>query len=147
MHPVRGFTLVELVVILIVLGILAVFAMPRFAGREPFDARAFHDSTLAALRYAQKTAIAQRRPVCVSFSANSLTLSIAENFAGDCDTPLYRPDKPEQSYTLTAAAQAAFSPVPKNFSFQPSGDASARQEIRVQDRPLPIIVEALGYVH
>ena len=46
----RGFTLVELIVTMIVVGILAVAVIPRFADRSGFDARGFHDGVLSVLR-------------------------------------------------------------------------------------------------
>lgn len=73
----RGFTLVELVMVLVILGVLAVFALPRMLGSSDTAARGLHDSTLSYLRYAHKTAIAQRRTVCVSFTNTTVSLRIA----------------------------------------------------------------------
>lgn len=73
----QGFTLVELVMVVVLIGVLAVVAAPRIFNTNDFNARGFHDETLAMLRYAQKTAIAQRRTVCVTFGANTLALAIA----------------------------------------------------------------------
>ena len=70
-----GFTLVELVVILIVVGILAVAAIPRFFGNE-FSERGFHDGVKAAIQHARKAAVASRRYVCVTVAANGVTLSL-----------------------------------------------------------------------
>lgn len=81
---VRGFTLIELIMVLVLLGILAAYAAPRIFNRGDFDARGMHDMSLAYLRYAQKTAIAQRRTVCVAFAANGMTLRVA-NAAGATD--------------------------------------------------------------
>lgn len=72
----RGFTLVELVVILIIVGILAVVVVPRFMDAGSFDARGYHDQSLAMLRYAQKVAIARRTPVFVNVDQTSSTICL-----------------------------------------------------------------------
>jgi len=72
----HGFTLVELIIVIVLLGVLAVFAAPRMFNSADFYARGFHDETLAMLRYAQKAAVAQRRMVCVTFDTAS-TLNTA----------------------------------------------------------------------
>ncbi len=60
-----GFTMVELVVTILIVGILAAAIGPRFFQIEVFRARGFYDEMLSALHYAQKTAVAQRRSVYV----------------------------------------------------------------------------------
>lgn len=69
----RGFTLVELVTIIVILGILAVVAVPRFFAKSSFDLQSSYDRSLSAIRYAQKLAIAERRQVQVNFAANAIT--------------------------------------------------------------------------
>lgn len=71
-----GFTLIELIMVIVLLGVLAVFAAPRMFNSGDFYARGFHDETLALLRYAQKTAIAKRRMVCATFTPNTLVLTM-----------------------------------------------------------------------
>jgi prepilin-type N-terminal cleavage/methylation domain-containing protein len=61
-----GFTLVELIVILVVIGILAVFLLPNMRTMSAFKERGDYDRVVSALQYARKAAIAQRRYVCVS---------------------------------------------------------------------------------
>ncbi|WP_028241189.1 pilus assembly FimT family protein [Stutzerimonas azotifigens] len=58
MNDQRGFTLVELVMTIVILGILAAVAGPRFFDRSSFDGRLFFEETLSAVRYAQKLAVA-----------------------------------------------------------------------------------------
>ncbi len=153
----RGFTLVELVMVILMLGILSVFAVPRVFDRGDFDARGLHDVTLSYLRYAQKSAIAQRRTVCVSFTSSTIALRIA-NAAGvfDCagvsGTALTGPDGNASGSANGATYSGA---VPTAFGFdalgQPvdtSGNTVARATIQVANAAKTITIEAItGYVH
>ena len=65
----RGFTLVELVVTMIIVGILALSAIPRMMGRAGFDTRGFHDELITAIQFARQEAVAQRRQICVTVAA------------------------------------------------------------------------------
>jgi len=144
----RGFTLVEMVVTLVVVGILAVAIIPRFANKADFDARGFFDGTASILRYAQKSAVAQRRTVCVAFGADSsVTLTIASAFGGACDTPLAGPNG-VAPYALAAPSGLGFVAAPANFSFLPSGEALPGQTISVANLPgrSITVVAATGYV-
>lgn len=152
-----GFTLIELVMVIVVLGVLAVFAGPRFLRPADFYARGFHDETLAYLRYAQKTAIAQRRTVCVAFSASSVTLTIASTAAvPNCTTAgtLLGP-KGENPVVLSARSGVSFVSPPGSFNFdglgQPvtaAGASQATQTFQVNGASQSITVEtATGYVH
>lgn len=89
----RGFTMVELVTTMIVIGILAALALPRFADRRAFDTRGFADEALAAVQYARKVAVASRRNVCVTVSGADLSLTMATlaGSAQGCTVDVVRP--------------------------------------------------------
>jgi len=55
----RGFTLVEIIVVIILLGILSAVALPRLQGTSEYQAYTLRNTVLASLKLAQKTALAQ----------------------------------------------------------------------------------------
>ncbi len=70
----RGFTLRELLVMLVIIGILARVLMPKLSLIGTLDAAGYADQTEALLRYAQKAAIAQRRWVAINVTVNPPTI-------------------------------------------------------------------------
>jgi len=61
-----GFTLVELVTTLIIIGILSALTLPRMFDNQAFGQRGYIDEIAFALRYAQKIAVASECPVEVT---------------------------------------------------------------------------------
>ena len=165
----HGFTLIELIMVVVILGVLAVVAAPRILNTGDFAARGFHDETLSILRYAQKTAIAQRRMVCVIGTANSVTLTFFDStsavpLVNGCNEPLTGPTGKRPADILAKSGVTYFTSAPgavpsiaaPSFNFdglgQPvdgSGAAlAANQVIQVNNASNTITVEAAtGYVH
>jgi MSHA pilin protein MshC len=152
-----GFTLIELIMVIVMLGVLAVVAAPKIFNSNDFNARGFHDETLALLRYAQKAAIAQRRTVCVSFPTDhSVSLTMASAPATfDCATSVVLRGPTSDAASITAKSGVTYSAVPGAFNFdalgQPitaAGVARATQTIQVNNAAKSITVETVtGYVH
>lgn len=148
----RGFTLIELIMMIVLLSVLAAFLAPRLSSKD-FEARGFHDETLALLRYAQKSAIAQRRTVCVAFTVNSVTLTMAPA-AGAAVCPAGAMTGPDggSPAKITAGTGVAYVATPVDFQFDGLGQPSAGQSLQVATSGTPlgltIQVEAqTGYVH
>ena len=148
----RGFTLTELIVTIVVAGILAAVFVPRFDGEHGFEGRGFRDETAAALRYAQKSAIASRRLVCLTFTATTVQATVATaagtaNCAGGAALQGPRGG----ALVVTATGNAQFSAFPAGgLTFNALGQPGAATVISVQGLPaaLAINVEAeTGHVH
>jgi len=143
----RGFTLIELIMVILLVGVLAVFATPRLLNSTDFNARGFHDETLAFLRYAQKTAIAQRRTVCVTFTLSSAVLKVDNDGTAGCEANLVGP-RGDSPGTITARSGVSYSSLPTTVSFDALGQPGAAQTLQVQGVARSITVEAgTGYVH
>ena len=86
-----GFTLAELIVVILIVGILAVFILPRFFQTQDYEVQGTFDRVLATVRYAQKAAIGARCNVRVTFAGNSL--SAAFETVAPCTGPVLDPVK------------------------------------------------------
>jgi MSHA pilin protein MshC len=84
-----GFTIVELVAVMVIVGIIASVSAPRFVGVDAFDARGSYGTLTAALRYAQKTAIAQRRTVYANVNTSSRTVCLG--YTSNCSSAVIDP--------------------------------------------------------
>lgn len=80
-----GYTVVELVLVIVILAILGALAGPRFFDSAAFDERAYADELASALRYAQKVAVASGCRVRVAITAASYSLAQQSAEGGHCN--------------------------------------------------------------
>jgi MSHA pilin protein MshC len=146
----RGFTLPELVMTIVLVGILAAVTAPRFVSWKGFASRGFYDEAQAVVRYAQKTAIAWRRSIVVCVSATEIRAISNINCAAP--VTLTHPTTPGGELKSTAPAGVTLSPV-GSFSFdglgRPSAPATITLTSTIADDPARqiVVVSETGYVH
>jgi len=147
-----GFTLVELIVLMIVMGILSAVVLPRWNGETGFEGRGFHDELVAALRYAQKSAVAARRTVCVDFSSMPVVFRIADTqAAANCLSGQALAGASGAALLVSPSGNASLAAAPNSIVFDSAGRPLAGAAvISISGLPstLAITVESeTGYVH
>lgn len=142
-----GFTLIELAVVIGIATILAAFAIARI-NTTSFDTEGYANQVSAAVRYAQKIAISQRRNVTVAVSAGAVALTYPDIGGAAVHQPpgtdAFTVNKPS-GVTLSGSLSGS------SFTFSALGKPSAAGTIIVSGgdiAPITITVEAeTGYVH
>lgn len=148
----NGFTIVELVAVMVITGIIAAIAAPRFIGVDAFDARGSYGTLVSALRYAQKTAIAQRRNVFVN--VNTATRTVCLGYTNNCSSAVIDPAT-QAAYAKTLSKNVTLTASTNPLGFDGLGRPipNANATFTIQNAVVPsestriITVEAeTGYV-
>ena len=88
-----GFTLVELIAVLTLVGVLAVVALPRLGGALALQGAAWRDQIKAGLLQGRVLAQGHRRLVCATLATGEIRLTMANaNPANACNTTITGPD-------------------------------------------------------
>lgn len=86
----NGFTLVELIVVLVLVSALAIVAIPRFSVTD-FDRQLHAERVLAGLRYAQQLAVTSGCEVSANINSATLALTYTGNPDGCNGGPVIDP--------------------------------------------------------
>ena len=155
----HGFTLPELIVTLVLVGILAVFVVPRLTGINAVRERSEYDKLVSAIAYARKAAVAQRRYACVVVTGTVVTLTIDPNppestatpFGGTCPFAtalnLASRDAACTAANQTCLQYSTVAATPGTFQFDPLGRASTTVSITMAGYPAITVEGETGYVH
>lgn len=129
----NGFSMVELIMTMVIIGIIAAVAAPRFFDNNVFQERGAANQVQAALRYGQKVAIAQHRNVTVNISAAANSNCGAELTGGNVNCAI------SNSVNVAPA-------LPQAVTFNALGQPNAAAAITVGTTIITVEAET-GYVH
>lgn len=153
-----GFTLIELITVIAIIGVLAAVVGPRFASTSTYDERVFHDDVLQALRFAQARAVGSGCMTRVAFSATGFTVERDDcnSSNGFTASAVINPDGLSSGYTQLDAPPAGvtYSYSVNPLVFDPEGRArngslsilSSAAQVTVGSRTIRV-EGATGYVH
>jgi MSHA pilin protein MshC len=132
-----GFTMVELVTCIVILGILAAAIGPKFIGNQSFSERGYADEVAAALRYAQAVAVASGCGVAVTLAANNYLALQPANGPPACNGGWNRAVTLVDGGTLTGAA-------PNGVVLAPAAQIVFNAQGRIVGNP-PLVFSAGGF--
>jgi prepilin-type N-terminal cleavage/methylation domain-containing protein len=143
-----GFTLTELVVVILIAGILGAVAVPRLLDSSDIDQAGAVSEVKAALQYARKTSIYSRRHVCVSVAGNQLSLTrdpvlpesvTTPNCSQTLDLPVSRAGCAKNAVCPPAGVSIGMAPASFIFS---AGRGAASVAAIVTIAGVPVTVDA-----
>jgi MSHA pilin protein MshC len=141
-HGARGYSLLELVIVIVIAAILAAIAIPQF-NQQAIDAAWYHEQVRSAVRHAQRTAVAQRRAVFVEVEAGP-KLSLCYAAGCGAGTRLTQPGSTD-TFEMVAPAGVALAISVSPLSFNGLGQPSSGATVTVGARTVIINAET-GYV-
>lgn len=149
----KGFTLIEIVMTLVILGIISATFTPKFFETSVYQQRVFFDDTLSAIRYAQKLAVATGCNVQVSIAGNAFTLKrpgaldrsqCTSTTAANFTQNVAHPGSGETSYS---GSQSGITLTTASFYFTALGPASTGLDITVGGTQKITVIQQTGFVY
>ncbi|MFW5451209.1 MAG: Tfp pilus assembly protein FimT/FimU [Methylophagaceae bacterium] len=139
-----GFTLIELVMVIVLLSIVSAVALPRFFARSDFDQHVFFTDTLNALRYTQKLAIASNCQT--QFKSTTTGYQVFRDdvcTSGTFTTAARHPTTGELGFT---GSQTGVTLTAVTINFYPLGNASVDTTITIGSKTISIVADT-GFIY
>ncbi len=151
-----GFTLIELVIVIVILAILSATVAPKFFSSNGFSEYAYRTDVIAKLRLIQTRAMQQATDHCHQVMITSKKLGKVKKKAGEneCTTPPEFANQLERRATLVeidSNDNVTFSPNGTVFSFdfvgRPQNCNNPCEIVIAGEQALTVRIESEGYIH
>lgn len=133
----HGFTLVELITVIVILGFISVAVIPRFLQSSSFEARSAQDQLISAARQAQQLAMSKAVGANVQLITDNSNHRIRISYTES------------GTQTIDTAIPSAVSISNQTLSFNKRGDLSSGSavDISVNSGAHTVRIESSGYAH
>lgn len=136
-----GFTLVELIVVILITGILSVSVAPRFFDADDFKARGIADEMITAVRHAQRLAMTRGENHQIIITTTSYTV---EKVAG----PIKKVRHPDGSDVFNKIFPASIVTTAATIEFDTLGRPIPNSQHTINIGPFRLLIEQeTGYAH
>lgn len=159
----QGFTLIELVIVIIVMAVLAAVALPKLTSKSAFEDYAIQDQLISRLRLVQLQDMNADPAVDASDNAcywvvvksacfyNEETLKNAQNICLPPSANVSCSDTSYSQYNVVNFSEGMLTPANYHFDIQgrlTTNEPPARISININgDNGLSIKIESEGYIH
>ena len=148
----KGFTLIELIMVIILLGVLSVFAMSRFSSGQSYSSAIVKNQLLAALRLSQQTALSRsssNQNVILTITSAGGSWLFVTSGGGDSFTSQVEAGVEQIRFgTNFAAACSSLSTLPLVISFDGDGNRLPQSNLRMcvdSDIDYELCISSSGY--
>lgn len=132
-----GFTLVELITVILILGFLAVTVLPRFLQTSSFESRTVQDKLISAARQAQQLAMTKAVSANVQLITDNTNKRIRISYSES------------GTQTIDTDIPTAASITSQTISYNKRGDLTGGSSVDISINPgaRAVRIESSGYAH
>jgi MSHA pilin protein MshC len=152
----QGFTLIELITVIILLGILSAFAVSRFPSSQRYSTTIITNQLIASLRLAQQTALSRASVDSINHTRLDVTedgddwLLVVSSGSLTFDAQVGRDDEKIRFGSDLAVSCSALPPVPLTVTFDGDGNRVPTENLRVcidSATVIELCISASGYAY